>query len=483
MKRSGHVDPADRWLLRLAVAAFALLGTQAGVWAVLLADLARVTGTDAPHLGAALTALACVAVPSVLVAGRVIDRLGRRTGVIVGCTGSGIAFAALSTVDSYGAMVGLFLVFGVLCSLYDVVVNVLGGDYERRTGRTMMPRLHAVFSGAGAAGALGVAAVLSLGGGHRGAFVATGVLLVLLGLAGAVVPLPPPPAPDDAEATEQAERPARRGPLAVLALPGVGLAAALVGLQFFNDGAIEGYSSLYLRQVLASGALVGGVGIAAFHLATMTGRLIADRVIGAFGEGRVVTGGGLVAAGGFTLALSTSHAPLVVAGLLIAGLGAAPLVPIAYSLAARRSGARSGAAASLVTAFGYVSFVAAPAVIGSLSAVAGLRRALLCLILSAALIALVGHRARHLHGDASRPAPADESRTAHTSASAVPDDQGWFWSPEWQEKEREADEALAAGERGQVHEDGASFIQSLSDEAGMEVVRSSAVPTDEDGNR
>ncbi|WP_348771323.1 MFS transporter [Streptomyces sp. RKND-216] len=164
-----------------------------------------------------------------------------------------------------------------------------------------------------------------------------------------------------------------------------------------------------MRQVLDAGVLVGGVGIGAFHLATMTGRLVADRLIGAFGEGRVVAGGGVIAAAGFVLALSTDRAPLVVAGLLLAGVGAAPLVPIAYSLAARRSGARSGAAASLVTACGYVSFVAAPAVIGALSAAAGLRRALLCLIVSAALIALVGGRARHLRGGGGdRPAPVPE---------------------------------------------------------------------------
>lgn len=386
--RTGAADGRlDRWLLRLAAAAFALLGMQAGMWAVLLADLARVTGTGAPRLGVALTALACVAVPSVLVAGRVIDRLGRRTGVVVGCGGSGVAFAALSSVDSFGAMLGLFLLFGVLCSLYDVVVNVLGGDYERRTGRAMMPRLHAVFSAGGAIGALGSALALSLGTGHRAVFVAGGALLVLLGALGAVCPLPPAPAPDSAPDAPRS----RRGARAALALPGVGLAAALVTLQFFNDGAIEGYSSLYLRQLLAAGALVGGVGIAAFHAATMLGRLIADRVIGVFGESRVVVGGGLVAATGYVLALSTGHAPLVVAGLLVAGLGAAPIVPLAYSLAARRSGPQSGAAASVVTACGYGSFIAAPAVIGTLSAAFGLRSALLCLILSAGLIAVVGH--------------------------------------------------------------------------------------------
>jgi len=31
-------------------------------------------------------------------------------------------------------------------------------------------------------------------------------------------------------------------------------------------------------------------------------------------------------------------------------------------------------------------------------------------------------------------------------ASLVPKDQRWFWTPEWQAKEREVDEALARGE-------------------------------------
>lgn len=407
----------DRALLRLGAAAFALLGAQAGAWAVLLADLARVTGSDAPRLGAALTAQACVAVPAVLVAGRVIDRLGRRTGVVAGCCGSGLAFAALAAVDTFGTMLGLFLLFAVLCSLYDVVVNVLGGDHERRTGRVTMPRLHAVFSAGGALGALGSALALSLGAGHRSVFLAVGALLVVLGVVGAVTPLPPAPAAAPHTSGTGAVRPHRRGPLAALALPGVGLAAALVTLQFFNDGAIEGYSSVYLRQVLSSGALVGGVGIAAFHAATMVGRLVADRVTGALGESRVVVGGGLVAAAGYAVALGTGRPPLVVAGLLLAGLGAAPIVPLAYSLAARRSGPRSGEAASVVTAFGYVSFVAAPAVVGSLAALTDLRRALLCLILSAALIALTGLRSGRARGAG---APEGESAATDHAREGAP---------------------------------------------------------------
>ncbi|GAA4982654.1 AbrB/MazE/SpoVT family DNA-binding domain-containing protein [Actinopolymorpha pittospori] len=43
---------------------------------------------------------------------------------------------------------------------------------------------------------------------------------------------------------------------------------------------------------------------------------------------------------------------------------------------------------------------------------------------------------------------------------AIPADQAWFWSPEWQAKEREADQDLAAGEYTE-HETGDDFLAHL----------------------
>ncbi|MFI6153510.1 hypothetical protein ACIBCA_12515 [Kitasatospora sp. NPDC051170] len=39
----------------------------------------------------------------------------------------------------------------------------------------------------------------------------------------------------------------------------------------------------------------------------------------------------------------------------------------------------------------------------------------------------------------------------------------------WREKEREVDAALAEGERGQVFQDGDAFLQSLADEARLDL--------------
>lgn len=43
------------------------------------------------------------------------------------------------------------------------------------------------------------------------------------------------------------------------------------------------------------------------------------------------------------------------------------------------------------------------------------------------------------------------------------DDQAWFWTPEWQAKEREADEAIARGEKGRVFYSSDEFLAALDE--------------------
>ncbi|WP_405004842.1 hypothetical protein OHV13_11590 [Kitasatospora purpeofusca] len=64
---------------------------------------------------------------------------------------------------------------------------------------------------------------------------------------------------------------------------------------------------------------------------------------------------------------------------------------------------------------------------------------------------------------------AEDGRIVPTPASVVPDDRAWFWTPAWQAKENEVDEALAEGERGEVFHDGEAFLRSLAEEAGLDL--------------
>ncbi len=55
----------------------------------------------------------------------------------------------------------------------------------------------------------------------------------------------------------------------------------------------------------------------------------------------------------------------------------------------------------------------------------------------------------------------EDDRIVLTPTSLIPDDQAWFWTPEWQDKEAEVDEARARGERGTVFSGGDEFLAFL----------------------
>jgi AbrB family looped-hinge helix DNA binding protein len=62
----------------------------------------------------------------------------------------------------------------------------------------------------------------------------------------------------------------------------------------------------------------------------------------------------------------------------------------------------------------------------------------------------------------------EDDRIVLTPTSLIPDDQAWFWTPEWQAREQEADEAMARGERGTVFNSGEEFLEFLDSKASAE---------------
>lgn len=62
-------------------------------------------------------------------------------------------------------------------------------------------------------------------------------------------------------------------------------------------------------------------------------------------------------------------------------------------------------------------------------------------------------------------AVVDDGRLVLIPASVVPDDQAWVWTPEWQAKEAEADQEIAAGGGPVMSAD--DFIAELAKHAGL----------------
>ena len=83
-------------------------------------------------------------------------------------------------------------------------------------------------------------------------------------------------------------------------------------------------------------------------VAQVIGRLLSDPLADRYGQETVASaGGGLVAAGALVV-IATPVAPLVYVGLVLIGVGCAPIVPTAFSAAGRLPGLASGTGISLV---------------------------------------------------------------------------------------------------------------------------------------
>lgn len=370
---------------RVILLAFCALGFHVGVWAVLLADLASSLSLSPGVLGVALTCQSAAGVVALLVGGRIADRFGRRPVLVVGVAGTGVYFLLLAFVESYPALLAVLIFSGVV-SLYDLACNSLGGDYERQHDAKAMTLFHAGFSGSGALGALGSGVALSVGVGFGEIYVLTGAAMLLLAAASLRMPLPR--RISEAEGREVSPRRA----FALLRVPSVLACAAIIFMCFSTDAALEGYTSIYLRDLLGAGALLGGFGLASLYFAGAVSRLFSAAAILRFGERKILIASGVVAALGLGLALATNMPSVAAVGLLLVGAALAPVAPIISSITARAVPDNSGQAMSLVITSGYFAFTLSPVLVGGLADASSLRFAFLLLLALCAGASLLSWR-------------------------------------------------------------------------------------------
>jgi MFS family permease len=389
---------------RIAAGLFAGLGVQVGAWAVLIPELVASRDLTPAELGAALAVMAATSIGALAAAGPLADGIGRRPLAVAGAAGFAAAFALLAAVEAPVALWPTMALYGVASGCLDLAANAVGSDYERAHGVRAMVRLHAGFSAAAAIGALLAGAV------GADAYWIAAALYVALSTVTIVAPLPPheeaepfvggphetavAAAHESLRAVAAAhespgaarESSPRAGRLDVLRIPGVAVAVGLVTLCFFGDGAIEGYAALFLRDALGSGALLTGVALAAFHGASMAGRLVFSC---ATDDRKVLTFAGLLASAAMALMVAANAPGLAAAGLLVVGFALAPIVPTALSVAGHSAPGRSATAVSVVTTVGYSAFVLGPPLVGLLASATSLRTALIPVVASTASIALL----------------------------------------------------------------------------------------------
>jgi fucose permease len=362
-----------RWATR---AQFASLGAISGAWGVHVPSAKAHFAVDEAALAGLLLAGAIGALSALLMAGRLVARLGARDTALITIITMGASLAVLLWLPDFGAGLVAMAVFGASGSLFDMAINAEGTELESLGGRAVMSGLHGMFSLGGMAGAAITAAML-----HAGMQPETQLPLLcaavtaLACIAGrGMLPTHPP------AAQPQAHFVWPRGKLLLVGL------LILAGMK--AEGVMYDWSVLYLKQELDQPQALAALGYTTFSAAMAATRFGGDWLREHIASRRLLATGAAIAAMAMALVLLIANVWVALVGFALVGAGLALVSPILFNAATQVKGVSRAAAIAAASSIGYGGFMLGPPLIGAIAHASSLTWALGVLVLAAALLAI-----------------------------------------------------------------------------------------------
>ena len=377
-------------LSRSPVGVAIMFATNGAVFASVLPwypTLKQQWGLDDLVFGFVVAAFAAGSLGSTVLPSLAVGRFGPRRVVFWGTVALALLVAGVGWASSGLVLAILLLGVGLVDAVVDVSQNVAGVRVESRGRRSILSSMHAFWSlGAVAGGAAGTAAA-SAGWDIRAHLAAVAASVIGLVALAVLLTGPVPEVPAAADGPGGVEK--RPGPgfgrIMLVTLP--------VALLATSGTMVEDIANNWagLSSVESAGVAVGDAGVAftVVLAAQMVGRFTGDRFIDRFGRVAVARAGGVLIALGGLAVVAASGPGLLYAGYALAGFGCATLVPSAFAAAARLPGVSEGAGVTAVSWLMRIGFLATSPVLGALSAVTSLRRALLLLVAAGVVVAVL----------------------------------------------------------------------------------------------
>jgi len=362
----------------LVAAQFLALGLLMGSWATGLPGLAARFGYSAQELSGVLLAVAAGSVLAFLSCARLMQAVGQRT--FIRATGPLAAYAMVTTLlvaDSLPLAVIAF-VFGWSGAAFDVAINGSAVTLERLHGRSLMSKLHAMFSSGGVLAAGATAGIAWSGLHPLWLAVPVALLMTVLALYTPVLPALGPEGGHAAGAAPLRVRPWRLGFAALLCL--------------LCEGTMYDWSSVYMAQVWQTPLFLSVAGFGMFSAAMAAGRFGGDALRDRFGAPLLLFGGCTVAALGALLCVWGGTRELALAGFVLVGLGLSNVIPIVFALAPARHAQAPERAIAFVSGTGFIGFLIGPPLIGLWTELASFESSLLLVCAAALGTALLAGR-------------------------------------------------------------------------------------------
>jgi MFS family permease len=305
-------------------------------------------------LGFALLCAGMGALATMSVSGWLMSRFGSRKIAILSGIFFPLALIGPGIASSFWSLAVSLLILGAFNGLMDITMNSQAASYEGLVRKPVMSSFHAWWSLSCWCGSLCGSLFLAIpawtwthlpliavAGLSLTWFASRGLLRTEPGASGAPVLSFP------------------RGILAVFGL--------LCLLVMMTEGAVADWAGVHLRMRYHVQEYMTVFGYNAFALFMTIGRFAGDPLARSFGRKTVIVGSAVVTAICLGIAALAPTPWISIGAFGLSGFGIANLVPLLFSLAAKRAGGRVEQATSSVFATGYLGFLIGPPLVGFIS--------------------------------------------------------------------------------------------------------------------
>lgn len=361
------------------ICAFGLGGITVASWGprmpAIRAELAVGTGT----IGLLLACSTVGSIAGLLVARFALHRLGGRGAVLGALVVMAGALVVIGVGVTSGAVVVAavgFTAVGLGLGSLDVAINVEGAAVESRAGRTLLPLMHAAWSGGAAVGA-GIGALCAAAGVRPEVqFLLLAGVVVVTGLA--IAGWIPAGAPQEAEPGPSLSRRERlrrwlKG-WTDRRLLLIGL--VLLGVEF-GEGSANNWLALAVKDNHGQAAAIAALFLSLFAVSEMSARIAAGPLVDRYGRVRMLRFTTALGVAGVALFIVVSSIWVAALGVVLWAIGVSLGFPLGMSAAAE--GDDPPTQVSVAASIGYLSSLIGPPVIGFLAESLGLLSALWCL--------------------------------------------------------------------------------------------------------
>jgi MFS family permease len=328
--------PRTRHSAAAVAVLFFVNGATFSNWLPRIPEIRDHLGLGNAGLGATLLGGGLGGIVGALVVGKVMDRLGSRRVLTIAATVLSIGMPLIAFAPSAVVLLVLLTSLGVLDVCNDVAMNAQGVIVQQRLGRSIMNRLHAMWSLGFTGGALVGSAAGAVGASVRAQLLVVGatMFLTVMVVRRWLIPVDPPPNASETADDGSTARPKRFSAVTIL----MGLAAfGAVALEVMpND-----WSAVLMRDVFDFGR-ASGFGTMACAGAMLVGRLGGDHVLDRIGERRLFSWAITLVGIGALITVTAPVGAVALSGLVVWGLGLSVVFPQLYATAARLPGVSAG---------------------------------------------------------------------------------------------------------------------------------------------